>query len=145
MGFAFRVSQSFEASLLVWRPSAPDASAVEEPPAPAIWPMASASIDFSSLAGSAYGALPEPPAFFAASLAGASMLSAWFAPSGYMNPSWIKLWMAFVARPERLMGSVICVLDSSRSRRSTFRRSIRRRRSVNPMCRRKRLMAHSLK
>ena len=140
VGFALRVSQSFEESLLRWPAAEAELEAVPDEPAPAWWSVAIASTDFSKLAGITYGLGPAPPAVFAASLARANGLGALLPPNADMSPSCTSPRSALIESPVKLIGSVIVVLDSKRSRRSTFLASRRRRCSVKLRCRRKRPM-----
>jgi hypothetical protein len=138
-----KVSQSFAESLPA-RPaveSAPEAAAAEPPPAK--WLMAIASIDLSNCAGIVYGLGLAWPACVAASLARASGLGALLPPKGDMSPSWANPRKALIASPVKLIGSVMVVLDSRRSRRSTFLAKRRRRASVKLRCRRRKFMVRS--
>ena len=125
----FRFNQSFDASLAAL--FAVLDPAVDEPAPPPAPRWASISgIGLSRLRLTTIGSFALRPACFATSTARNRPLSALLAWPGRMNPSCAAPLSAVTAKLVTLIGSVIVFLVSSRSSRSTFLASRRRRRSV---------------
>ena len=126
-----------------WALTAPSV-ALLDPPAPCF--DSTLGIGLSRSPRNGIVMLPLRAVCFATAAGTFSPLSALLAPNAGIRPSRLAPVIALSASPVTLIGSVIVLRISSRSSRSTFLASCRRRRSVNPVnLSRRKLIVRSFK